>query len=75
MDPPAAGKTTLADELAVVLRAQGREVIRASTDGFHLPRSRSHRRDEYSAEGCYHDSFDYDASDGRRFPATRHDEY
>jgi uridine kinase len=58
--PPAAGKTTLADELAVVLRAQGREVIRASTDGFHLPRSQRYRRGEYSAEGCYHDSFDYD---------------
>jgi SpoVK/Ycf46/Vps4 family AAA+-type ATPase len=28
--PPAAGKTTLADELAVVLRAKGREVIRRS---------------------------------------------
>jgi uridine kinase len=59
--PPAAGKTTLADELAVVLRAQGREVIRASSDGFHLPRSQRYRRGEYSAEGCYHDSFDYDA--------------
>ncbi|HEX2051306.1 MAG TPA: cytidylate kinase family protein [Actinomycetota bacterium] len=59
--PPAAGKTTLADELADVLRARGREVIRASTDGFHLPRSRRYRRGEYSGEGCYHDSFDYDA--------------
>jgi signal recognition particle GTPase len=28
---PAAGKTTLADELAVVLRTQGRTVIRSST--------------------------------------------
>ena len=35
--PPAAGKTTLADELAVVLRAQGREVIRATIEGFLLP--------------------------------------
>jgi len=33
--PPAAGKTTLADEFAVFLRSRGREVIRASTDGFH----------------------------------------
>jgi energy-coupling factor transporter ATP-binding protein EcfA2 len=31
--PPAAGKTTLANELAVVLHTRGREVIRASTDG------------------------------------------
>jgi uridine kinase len=35
--PPAAGKTTLADELAVVLRAQGREVIRATIEGFLFP--------------------------------------
>lgn len=59
--PPAAGKTTLADELFVVLRAQGREVIRASIEGFLLPRSQRYRRGEYSAEGCYHDSFDFDA--------------
>src|SRR4051794_4544921 len=37
--PPAAGKTTLADELAVVLRKQGREVIRATIDDFLFPRS------------------------------------
>jgi uridine kinase len=59
--PPAAGKTTLGDELAVVLRAQGREVIRASIEGFLLPRSQRYRRGEYSAEGCYYDSFDFDA--------------
>ena len=59
--PPAAGKTTLADELAVVLRAQGRDVIRATIEGFLLPRSQRYRRGEYSAEGCYHDSFDFDA--------------
>ena len=58
--PPAAGKTTLADELAVVLRAQGREVIRASIEGFLLPRSQRYRRGEDSAEGCYHDSFDFE---------------
>jgi uridine kinase len=59
--PPAAGKTTLADELAVVLRAQGRDVIRASIEGFLLPRAQRYRRGEHSPEGCYHDSFDYDA--------------
>jgi uridine kinase len=59
--PPAAGKTTLADELAVVLRARGRDVIRASIEGFLLPRSQRYRRGEHSHEGCYHDSFDYDA--------------
>ena len=59
--PPAAGKTTMADELAVVLRAQGREVIRASIEGFLLPRLQRYRRGEDSPEGCYHDSFDFDA--------------
>ena len=59
--PPAAGKTTLADELAVVLRAQGREVIRATIEDFLTPRSQRYRRGEDSAEGCYHDSFNFDA--------------
>jgi len=59
--PPAAGKTTLADELAVVLRAQGREVIRATIENFLTPRSQRFRRGEDSAEGCYHDSVDFDA--------------
>lgn len=58
--PAAAGKSTLAHELAVILRAQGHEVISASIEGFLLPRSRRYRRGEYSAEACYHDSFDYD---------------
>lgn len=59
--PPATGKTTLADTLAVVLRAQGREVIRATIEDFLTPRSQRYRRGEDSAEGCYHDSFDFDA--------------
>ncbi|MDG9677085.1 uridylate kinase [Micromonospora sp. DH14] len=59
--PPAAGKTTLADELAVVLRDQGRDVIRATIDDFLFPRARRYPRGEYSAEGCYHDTHDNDA--------------
>ncbi|SIR97894.1 cytidylate kinase family protein [Micromonospora avicenniae] len=59
--PPAAGKTTLADELAVVLRAQGRDVIRATIDDFVFPRAQRYPRGEYSAEGCYFDAHDYDA--------------
>lgn len=59
--PDAAGKSTLADELAALLRARGRQVIRATIDGFHLPRARRYRRGRYCAEGCYHDTFDYDA--------------
>ncbi|MEV0288832.1 MULTISPECIES: cytidylate kinase family protein [unclassified Kribbella] len=58
---PAAGKTTLADELAVVLRADGREVVRATIEDFLTPRSVRYRRGEDSAEGCYHDSFDFEA--------------
>jgi uridine kinase len=56
---PASGKTTLADELAAVLRAQGREVIRATIDEFLFSRSQRYRRGKYSAEACYHDSFDF----------------
>jgi uridine kinase len=59
--PPAAGKTTLADELAVVLRTQGREVIRATIDDFLFPRAQRYPRGEYSAEGCYLDTHDHDA--------------
>jgi uridine kinase len=59
--PPAAGKTTLADELSVILRAQGRHVIRASIDDFLFPRAQRYPRGEYSAEGCYLDAHDYEA--------------
>ncbi|GII65143.1 hypothetical protein Skr01_52280 [Sphaerisporangium krabiense] len=56
--PPAAGKTTLADELAVVLRAQDRDVIRATIDDFLFPRAQRYRRGRYSAEACYFDAHD-----------------
>ncbi|MFC4147922.1 cytidylate kinase family protein [Micromonospora mangrovi] len=59
--PPAAGKTTLADELAAVLRAEGRDVIRATIDDFLFPRAQRYSRGEYSAEGCYFDTHDHDA--------------
>lgn len=54
----AAGKTTLADELAAPLRARGRPVIRASVDGFHRPRAQRYRRGAASPEGYYLDAFD-----------------
>lgn len=54
-----AGKTTFADELAVVLRAAGRTVVRASVDGFHHPRERRHRRGRRSAAGYWLDAYDY----------------
>jgi uridine kinase len=58
--PDAAGKTTLADELAGSLVGR-REVIRVGIDGFHRPRSVRLRRGSLSPEGFYHDSFDYAA--------------
>lgn len=57
----ASGKTTLANELAVSLQANGRPVIRASIDGFHRPRSERYRRGPTSPEGYYLDAFDYAA--------------
>lgn len=57
----ASGKTTLADELAPLLIAWGRPVIRASVDGFQRPRAERYRRGPDSPEGYYHDSFDYAA--------------
>jgi uridine kinase len=59
--PPAAGKTTLADELAAILRTQGRDVIRATIDDFLFPRARRYPRGEFSAEGCYFDTHDNEA--------------
>jgi uridine kinase len=57
----AAGKTTLADELASVLRRRGREVVRVSVDAFLRPRAERYRRGDLSPEGYYRDSFDYAA--------------
>lgn len=57
----AAGKTTLADELAHALEGRGRMVIRASVDGFHRPRAERYQRGEASPSACYEDSFNYPA--------------
>ena len=57
----AAGKTTLADELAALLLQRNRPAIRASIDGFHRPRAERHLRGANSPAGYYDDSFDYDA--------------
>jgi uridine kinase len=62
--PDAAGKTVLAEELVAPLRASGRQVIRASIDGFHNPAHVRHRRGRDSPEGYYRDSFDYGALTG-----------
>ena len=55
-----AGKTYFADELAGVLEASGRSVIRASVDGFHNPRSLRYRKGRASPEGFFEDSYDYE---------------
>ena len=56
-----AGKTIFADELAAALRQRGREVIRASVDGFHQPRAARYRLGRDSPEGFYRESYDYAA--------------
>lgn len=55
----AAGKTSLADELVECVARTGRQVIRASVDGFHRPRDERYQRGVDSAEGYFLDSFDY----------------
>ncbi|HET9506563.1 MAG TPA: hypothetical protein VFO81_01360 [Gaiellaceae bacterium] len=57
--PDTAGKTTLADELRLELTSRGRDVIRASIDGFHRPRQERYRQGRDSPMGYYEDSFDY----------------
>lgn len=57
----AAGKTTLADELAEYLRQKGQHIIRASADSFQNPRKVRRQRGEFSPEGFYLDSYDYHA--------------
>ncbi len=53
-----AGKTVLADDLAVVLREGGVPVVRVGIDGFHRPRADRYRRGRGSPEGYFLDSFD-----------------
>jgi uridine kinase len=57
--PDGAGKTRFADDLANVLRAQGRPVVRVSVDGFHRPRVERYRRGRDSPDGFWLDSYDY----------------
>jgi uridine kinase len=66
----AAGKTTLADELAAVLEGHGRNVVRASTDSFHRPAKERYAHGRDSPVGYYRDSFDYPSL--RRFVVQAH---
>jgi len=54
----AAGKSTLAAELAVAVRRRGRPAIQLSGDGFHHPRERRHRQGRTSGVGYYRDAYD-----------------
>ncbi|MGW5362677.1 uridine kinase [Actinopolymorpha pittospori] len=79
--PDAAGKTRLADDVAVALR-RSRNVIRLGVDDFHRPEKVRRRRGSLSPEGYYLDAFDQDAvvgsvlrplgpgGDGHYLPAT-----
>ncbi len=56
----AAGKTTLAAELAEVLAARARSVLCASIDDFHLPgHTHRSRRREWTPETLYERGYDY----------------
>lgn len=61
--PDGAGKTTLADRLDDALHVPTLKMpaLRASVDGFSRPRAQRYQRGELSADGYYHDSFDYPA--------------
>jgi uridine kinase len=56
-----AGKTMLADALAPLVIAKGRDVIRASVDDFHNPRAVRYARGRHSPDGFFLDSYDYAA--------------
>ena len=57
----AAGKTTMADELAARLSDCGRQIIRASIDGFHNTAAIRHPKDVSLPESFYANSFNYPA--------------
>jgi uridine kinase len=54
----AAGKTTLADQLATVLVGGPAEIVRAGIDGWHNPEAVRFKRGRLSPEGYYLDAFD-----------------
>lgn len=55
----AAGKTTLAHELAAAVATRGRPATHLSMDGFHHPRAHRHRQGRDSATGYYEDAYDF----------------
>jgi len=57
----ASGKTTLANLLADYLKSQNVDIIRASIDGFHNPKTIRYQKGRNSPEGYYKDSFNNQA--------------
>lgn len=58
----AAGKTTLADELAAAIRTYDRGVLRASIDDFHRPGHKYRSQlSEWTSHSYYEQGFDYTA--------------
>jgi uridine kinase len=57
----AAGKTTLAGELATAVAARGRSAIHLTIDGFHHPRAHRYRQGRDSAVGYYQDAYDLES--------------
>ncbi|HEY7177502.1 MAG TPA: uridylate kinase [Micromonosporaceae bacterium] len=58
--PDAAGKSTFAGELGVLVSGQ-RSVIRASADDFQHPATERYRRGRLASDGYYLDAFDHEA--------------
>ncbi len=55
-----AGKTVLADELALALQVRGRAVVRVGEDDFHRPARTRYARGRHSPDGFLLDSYDDD---------------
>jgi uridine kinase len=56
----AAGKTTLANELAATIKLRGREVLRAELDDFHRPGHKFRSvRGEWTPHSYYAETYDY----------------
>jgi uridine kinase len=55
----AAGKTTLANELAESVAQRGRPALRLSMDGYHHRRAHRYRQGRDSADGYYEDAYDF----------------
>jgi len=56
-----AGKTFFARELTNTLELRGTDVVHASIDGFHNPRTDRYQQGRTSPEGFFEDSFDYES--------------